>query len=106
MSFAENLRQSRNKRNLTQEELAELLDVSRQAVSKWEQGSGYPEIEKLILIAKELEISLDWLFAEELAKKDDTQVRILPGIVTGLETFASAIECLMDQNFSKTDKQN
>jgi DNA-binding XRE family transcriptional regulator len=37
MSFVENLKQSRNEKHLTQEMLAELLDVSRQAVSKWEQ---------------------------------------------------------------------
>ena len=37
MSFAENLKQIRKERNLSQEELAELLGVSRQAVSKWEQ---------------------------------------------------------------------
>lgn len=38
MSFAENLKSIRKQRNITQEELAELLDVSRQAVSKWETG--------------------------------------------------------------------
>lgn len=38
MSFAENLRQIREEKNISQEKLAELLDVSRQAVSKWEQG--------------------------------------------------------------------
>ena len=45
MSFAENLKQLRKKNHLSQEELAEILDVSRQAVSKWEQGAGYPETE-------------------------------------------------------------
>ena len=38
MSFAENLKQLRKERQLSQEELAEILDVSRQAVSKWETG--------------------------------------------------------------------
>ena len=38
MSFAENLKFVRKERNLSQEELAEILEVSRQAVSKWEQG--------------------------------------------------------------------
>ena len=38
MSFAKNLKQLRKEKQLSQEELAEILDVSRQAVSKWEQG--------------------------------------------------------------------
>ena len=47
MSFSENLKQIRKEYHLSQEALAELLDVSRQAVSKWEQGQGYLEVEKL-----------------------------------------------------------
>ena len=43
MSFADNLKQIRKEKGLSQEELAELLEVSRQAVSKWEQGAGYIE---------------------------------------------------------------
>ena len=42
MSFAENLKQLRKEKQLSREEFAEILDVSRQAVSKWEQGVGYP----------------------------------------------------------------
>ena len=45
MSFAENLKQLRKDKHLSQEELADILAVSRQAVSKWEQGIGYPEVE-------------------------------------------------------------
>lgn len=65
MSFAENLKLIRKERNVTQEQLAEMLDVSRQAVSKWESGGGYPETEKLLIIAKELNISLDYLLLNE-----------------------------------------
>lgn len=61
MSFAENLKMIRKQRGVTQEQLAEMLDVSRQAVSKWESGNGYPETEKLLIISKELNISLDYL---------------------------------------------
>lgn len=61
MLFAENLRTVRKDRNLTQEELADILNVSRQAVSKWESGEGYPETEKLILLSKELNVSIDYL---------------------------------------------
>ena len=66
MSFSENLKQIRREHHLSQEELAELLDVSRQAVSKWEQGQGYPEVEKLLLLSSKLNISLDALMSTEI----------------------------------------
>ena len=66
MSFSENLKQIRKEHHLSQEELAELLDVSRQAVSKWEQGQGYPEVEKLLLLSSKLNISLDSLMSVEI----------------------------------------
>ena len=61
MSFSENLQAVRKKNQLSQEELAELLGVSRQAVSKWELGDGYPEVEKLLILSKKLNVSLDSL---------------------------------------------
>ena len=66
MSFSENLKQIRREHHLSQEELAELLDVSRQAVSKWEQGQGYPEVEKLLLLSSKLNTSLDALMSNEI----------------------------------------
>ena len=66
MSFSENLKQIRKEHHLSQEELAELLDVSRQAVSKWEQGQGYPEVEKILLLSMRLNISLDALMSVEM----------------------------------------
>ena len=76
MSFAENLKQIRKEKNISQEKLAELLDVSRQAVSKWEQGIGYPEVEKLLLLSKELDISLDSLMEKEIAKGETGSIVI------------------------------
>lgn len=67
MSFAENLQTIRKKNRLTQEQLAELLGVSRQAVSKWEQGDGYPEVEKLLVLSKKLNISLDSLMGSDIS---------------------------------------
>lgn len=52
MSFGANLREIRKQKNISQEGLAELLNVSRQAISKWEQDLGYPEMEKLLLCQK------------------------------------------------------
>lgn len=50
MSFSENLQTLRKAKNISQEQLAERLDVSRQAVSKWETDGGYPEMDKLIAL--------------------------------------------------------
>ena len=66
MGFSENLKQIRAEYHLSQDELAEMLDVSRQAVSKWEQGQGYPEVEKLLLLSAKLNISLDALMSVEM----------------------------------------
>lgn len=65
MSFGENLQMIRKRNQLSQEGLAEMLGVSRQAVSKWELGDGYPEVDKLMLLSKKLNISLDGLLAGE-----------------------------------------
>lgn len=77
MGFGDNLKETRKQRNMTQEELAELLNVSRQAISKWESGTGYPETEKLILISRELNISLDYLLNDtaNLAEKETAEKR-------------------------------
>lgn len=65
MSFADNLQSIRKEKQLSQEELAEKIGVSRQAISKWEQGSGYPETEKLLILSHELNVSLDYLMLGE-----------------------------------------
>ena len=52
MEFNEKLQELRKQKGLTQEAMAELLFVSRTAVSKWESGRGYPGIDSLKAIAK------------------------------------------------------
>ena len=66
MSFSDNLKAIRKEKKMSQEELAEMLDVSRQDVSKWELGDGYPEAEKLLIIAGKLNVSLDALMDTEI----------------------------------------
>ena len=70
MSFAENLQTIRKNNHLSQEELAEMLDVSRQAVSKWELGEGYPEVEKLLILSNKLNVSLDSLMGGSIPKNE------------------------------------
>lgn len=68
MNFGENLQNIRKKNHMSQEDLAELLGVSRQAVSKWELGEGYPEVDKLLTLSQKLNVSLDSLLGNEPAK--------------------------------------
>jgi len=74
MEFNEKLQKLRKEQNLTQEELAEKLFVSRTAISKWESGRGYPSIDSLKVIAKYFHITIDELIGSEeiisLAEQD------------------------------------
>jgi len=91
MSFAENLKQLRKENQLSQEELAEILDVSRQAVSKWEQGIGYPEVEKLLLLSSKLNISLDSLMTTAMTQKSDAEKKKVTGTITITSPFEHVI---------------
>ena len=70
MALGERIRDERKKRGLSQEELADILNVSRQAITKWETDRGIPDIANLIRISEEFEISLD-----ELIKGDNSVKR-------------------------------
>lgn len=61
MGFSEILIQTRKARGMSQEDLASKIQVSRQAVSKWETGDALPDLNKLLLLADALDISLDEL---------------------------------------------
>jgi len=71
MIFGEKLKMERNKKGWTQDELAEKLFVSRQSVSKWENGQNYPSIEIIIKISDLLGLTIDELLRsdEELTKQ-------------------------------------
>ncbi|MFS0724358.1 helix-turn-helix domain-containing protein [Paenibacillus sp. 1P07SE] len=67
MRLGEQIRTIRSKENLTQEQLGQKMNVTRQAIYKWENGKGYPDIQNLIKISELFEISLD-----ELIKGDSS----------------------------------
>lgn len=64
MKFEEKLQKLRKEKGLSQESLGELLGVSRQAISKWESGGSYPELEKLIVISDMFGVTIDSLVKE------------------------------------------
>ena len=70
MSFRDNLQHLRATRNMTQEQLAMLLGVSRQSVTKWEAEKSYPEMDKLLKMCQIFECSLDDLVQGDLTKRE------------------------------------
>lgn len=70
MTVGEKITKLRKEQNLTQEQFAEILKVSRQSVSKWERDDAYPDTEKLIRISKIFDCSLDYLLKNELEQMD------------------------------------
>ena len=77
MEFNEKLQQLRKNKGITQQELAEKLYVSRTAVSKWESGRGYPNIESLKEISKVFSVSIDFLLSGDevlfIAEKENRE---------------------------------
>ena len=75
MNFSEKLLELRKKEGLSQEELADRIDVSRQTVSKWESGQTTPEMEKLLELSKLFNISLDELTVNEFNKEEKEEAK-------------------------------
>ena len=67
MSFADRLIQLRKAKGLSQEDLADSLGVSRQAISRWEQGNTFPDLLNLQKIMKVFGVSADYLICDEYA---------------------------------------
>lgn len=70
MTFGEKIYKARKEKGLSQEELADQLNVSRQSISKWETDNGYPETEKIIKMAKIFNVTIDYLLNNENDKKE------------------------------------
>lgn len=92
--FGDKLYELRKKRNLTQEDLALLLDISDKAVSKWENGTSKPTIENLSKLSKIFDISLDELIVleEEKEKQKITKIVLTGGPCAGKTTAMNWIQ--------------
>ena len=78
MKLNKNIEQLRKKYNLTQEVLAEKLNVTRQTISNWEQGITYPNPEQLLTLSKTFNISVDELLANEKIKSNTLNIKYIP----------------------------
>lgn len=92
MSFGKNLQILRNMRNkMTQEELAEKMDVSRQTISKWELDITFPEMEKAILLSKLFSCSMDELLLNDIVCDNEAYIDIRVEEVPALKYVKYAV---------------
>ena len=99
MNFASNLQKLRKRENMSQEALAEKLDVTRQSVSKWESGASYPEMDKLISICKIFNVDMDTLVNGDVLdeKKQDKETTInTKDLLDKFNTLMKKIVCLFE----------
>ena len=84
--LSEKLYKLRKNSGLSQEQLAEKLNVSRQAISKWESGTAVPESEKLVTISNYFGVSVDYLLKDEEEKVigTDCNVEEKPKMIAGI----------------------
>ena len=114
MSFGENLAKMRKELGMSQEELANMLNVSRQAVSKWESNSSYPETDKIVALCKIFNCSMDELIGlkhTEVGKEKRTFNkymvlfnRFIDDCIKAIKlfysmTFKQKIKCIIEMSF-------
>lgn len=103
MSLGQNLQFLRKRDNITQEQLAETLEVSRQSVSKWESDTTYPEMDKLLQLANLFHCSLDDLvqkdistqYVEDKCNYDEFMNQFSKRITTGVGLILSGVTLMI-----------
>ncbi|MDR2570237.1 MAG: helix-turn-helix domain-containing protein, partial [Oscillospiraceae bacterium] len=78
MKLNEKIQKMRKEKGLSQEQLSEMLDVSRQSISKWESGQSYPETDKLIVLSEIFGVTVDSLLKNDQPEIDNQNVYSTP----------------------------
>lgn len=99
MTLGEKIVKQRKELNYTQEQLADILGVSRQSISKWESDIAYPETDKLIELGKLFDCSMDYLLKEEVTEKSGVQEY---GFTEKVDEISRKV--MTDKNKSKAKK--
>lgn len=98
MDLADRIQYLRKTKGLSQEELADKIGVSRQAVSKWESGQSTPDIEKIVILSELFAVTTDYLLkgVEPADRTDPKTVRslyygfaVLFGLIAGIWSFTA-----------------
>ena len=86
MTFGDKLSRLRKEYNYTQEQLADILGVSRQSVSKWESDISYPETDKLIELGRLFDCSMDYLLKEEVTERSGVPSPSTEGVLAQMKS--------------------
>lgn len=104
MTFGDQLSKARKNKDLTQEELAERLNLSRQTILRWEKNQVFPDISNLKAVAQVLDISFDYLLGEDKAEKLPVTEMNLQDILVGKKVQLVIYEELLDDYLAIYDK--
>lgn len=107
MNLSDNLKKIRKEHNLSQEDLAESLGVSRQSVSKWESGQAYPEMDKVLQICKMFDVSIDDLLNQDIKKvqkEEKSKININKYVDDFLNYVTKAIDMFSNMKFKDVAK--
>ena len=99
MTLGEKLSRLRKEYNYTQEQLADILGISRQSISKWESDIAYPETDKLIELGRLFDCSMDYLLKEEVTEKNGSNPS---GFTEKVEEISRKV--MTDKNKGKAKK--
>lgn len=99
MTLGEKIAKQRKELNYTQEQLADILGVSRQSVSKWESDIAYPETDKLIELGKLFDCSMDYLLKDDVTERSGMQTS---GAAVGLGELGK--EVMSEKNRGRAKK--
>lgn len=99
MNFSEKLLTLRKANNLTQEQLAEKIDVSRQSISKWESGQATPELEKIVALSVVFNVTTDYLLKpseiDDLSAKTEMLEKQQQMLLSRVQKQQRIRECIM-----------
>ena len=104
MTFGDQLSKARKEKDLTQEELAEKLNLSRQTILRWEKNQVFPDISNLKAVAQVLDVSFDYLLSEEKPERASTAEMNLLEVLVGKEVRLVIFEEFMDKYIYIYDK--
>ena len=76
MNFGDKIQLQRKKKGMTQEELGEELNVSRQTITKWESNQSFPEIKKIIKLSYFFDVTIDYLLKDEIEDEERNVIKI------------------------------